>query len=162
MTSKNPRRIKLYRNGDEYFTGKKLVITTNYRNFEQLLTECSLDVGFVIGGVRRIYHLGGKRIRSIDEFIDGEAYVATAGEGLKRIDYLTESDLPPAFRSYSKGNLNYWPESKPKPERRKINKSIPCLLNEGNSELLLSQHELFSPTVLFGLLIVKSIPRCCI
>lgn len=33
----NPRKIRVYRNGDEYFTGKRIVVNERiFRNFEQV------------------------------------------------------------------------------------------------------------------------------
>lgn len=33
----HPRKVRIYRNGDEYFIGKKIVVNERvYRNFEQV------------------------------------------------------------------------------------------------------------------------------
>ncbi|KAI8897395.1 hypothetical protein BC833DRAFT_527115 [Globomyces pollinis-pini] len=100
------RRIKVYRNGDIYHAGKKMIVPYHTRNFEQFLSECSQDVNLVNGGVRRLFNVHGKRIKSLDDILDSESYVATGGEPFKNVDYLLqEENIPPVFKGYSRSNL---------------------------------------------------------
>ncbi|KAJ3013827.1 Doublecortin domain-containing protein 2C [Thoreauomyces humboldtii] len=87
------KRIRVFRNGDSYDAGKKLVINPRvYRNFEQFLARLSRDINLVNGAARRVYSLDGQPIHSLDDLKDGSVYIASGGENLKRIPYLVAGD----------------------------------------------------------------------
>lgn len=93
------KKIRVFRNGDVYAPGKKLVVSKRiYRNFEQVsqfnttissqfLHALSLSVKLNGGAVRRVYTIKGKILNSFDELEDGGIYVATSGEIFKRVPY---------------------------------------------------------------------------
>ncbi|TPX64335.1 hypothetical protein SpCBS45565_g05971 [Spizellomyces sp. 'palustris'] len=89
------KRIRVFRNGDLYEPGKKLVINTRvYRNFEQFLSRLSDEINLVNGAVRKVFTLDGHIIRTLDDLKDGAVYVATGGESFKKIPYLITADIP--------------------------------------------------------------------
>jgi hypothetical protein len=100
--------------------------------------------------VRRIYHVSGRRIKSLDELTDLECYVATNGENFKNITYPQESDLQPKFNGYSKENLNEWKDPKALKQRlshrNRTNNSTGGLLME-ESKSLKKEPSIFLPTV---------------
>jgi hypothetical protein len=146
IMDKHVKKIKMYRNGDTFYTGKKVIVSTFFRNFHQFQSECSKDLNFVTGGVRRIYDIQGHRIRALDDLKDMNSYVATNGESFKKIDYPNENDLQPAFRGFSKENLNEWKDPKPKKVliHRQTNRSCGGLNIE---EKLQAAEKLFNSTV---------------
>ncbi|KNC99071.1 uncharacterized protein SPPG_06019 [Spizellomyces punctatus DAOM BR117] len=91
------KRIRVFRNGDLYEPGKKLVINTRvYRNFEQFLSRLSDEINLVNGAVRKVFTLDGHIIRTLDDLKDGAVYVATGGESFKKVPYLITADIPPS------------------------------------------------------------------
>ncbi|KAI8928996.1 hypothetical protein BC831DRAFT_46103 [Entophlyctis helioformis] len=94
MEDFRPTRIRVYRNGDAYFPGKKFVVNGKvYKNYEQFLLRLSDEVQLMTGAVRRLYDLeSGTQVRRLDELGDGKIYVATGGEPYKKVEYKMVDD----------------------------------------------------------------------
>ncbi|KAJ3053323.1 Doublecortin domain-containing protein 2B [Rhizophlyctis rosea] len=108
------KRIRVFRNGDAFTPGKRLVVSTRvFRNYEQVdavrseeysmeykltmtvqfLHTLSDEVSLLNGAVRRVYALDSassapSQIRALDDLKDGGLYVATGGEPFRRATYM--------------------------------------------------------------------------
>ncbi|MBN3322925.1 DCDC2 protein, partial [Atractosteus spatula] len=80
----------MYRNGDPYFEGRRLVINEKrVSTFETFLKEVTGGVQAPFGAVRNIYTpKGGHRLTSLEHLQSGQQYVAAGREKFKKIDYL--------------------------------------------------------------------------
>ncbi|KAI8818719.1 uncharacterized protein EV422DRAFT_162812 [Fimicolochytrium jonesii] len=102
------KRIRVFRNGDMYDAGKRLVINPRvYRNYEQFLSRITAEINLVTGAARRVYTLDGQPLHTLDDIKDGSIYVATSGEHLKRIPYLITTD--PTLAAISSSNIRGGP-----------------------------------------------------
>ena len=83
------KTIKLLRNGDEFYRGQKVVINSRkYRYFDVFLDDISDSMNAQFGAVRNIHTpMHGHKIKSLDEFEDGKAYVASGNGRFKRLKY---------------------------------------------------------------------------
>ncbi|KAJ1537207.1 Doublecortin domain-containing protein 2C, partial [Cladochytrium tenue] len=87
------RKIRIFRNGDVFAPGKKLVVSPRvYRNYEQFLHNISLELNLLNGAVRRVYTLDGRAVRGLADLCDGQSYVATGGEQFKHVAYRVLDD----------------------------------------------------------------------
>ncbi|KAJ1566323.1 Doublecortin domain-containing protein 2B, partial [Cladochytrium tenue] len=87
------RKIRVFRNGDVFAPGKKLVVSPRvYRNYEQFLHNISLEINLLNGAVRRVYTLDGRAVRGLSDLCDGQSYVATGGELFKHVAYRVLDD----------------------------------------------------------------------
>ena len=70
---KKARKVKFYRNGDRFFKGVTLAISSErYRTFDALLSELNRLVGdraSLHHGVRIIFNVDGIKINSVDELL---------------------------------------------------------------------------------------------
>lgn len=68
---KKARKVKFYRNGDRFFKGVTLAVSTEkYRTFDSLLSELNRLVGDRVNlhqGVRIIFTTDGSKINTIEE-----------------------------------------------------------------------------------------------
>ncbi|KAI9102534.1 hypothetical protein DFS34DRAFT_577191 [Phlyctochytrium arcticum] len=111
------KRVRVFRNGDIYEPGKKLVINTRvYRNFEQFLARLSDELSLVNGAVRKVYSLDGHLVKTLDDLKDGAVYVASGGEHFKRVPYLLTADIPTSALPPSNNSANTAPEILPRKE----------------------------------------------
>ncbi|KAJ3304099.1 hypothetical protein HDV03_003085 [Kappamyces sp. JEL0829] len=134
------RRIRLFKNGDIYFPGKKMLISPTYlRNFEQFLAECSRELEL---GTRKVYTMEGVRLRDLSDLEDGRSYVCSGGDLFKDVSY-NKDIAGPGFKAYSKDNLAI-PAIRDNPilERKRINRSVGGLLSD-NTPLKGSEAALF-------------------
>ena len=76
------KTIKLLRNGDEFYKGRKFVINSRkYRYFDVFMDDISDVLNSNFGAIRKIHTpVNGHRIRQLDQLEDGKTYVA-AGNG---------------------------------------------------------------------------------
>lgn len=78
----------MYRNGDSYYPGRKIVI--NHRqmsHFDSFLSLVTFGVEAPFGAVRNIYTpREGHRILDMDHFQHGETYVAAGRERFKKLE----------------------------------------------------------------------------
>ncbi|XP_035254213.1 doublecortin domain-containing protein 2-like isoform X2 [Anguilla anguilla] len=84
------KNIFVYRNGDPYYEGRRLVINEKrVSNFETFLKEVTGGVQAPFGAVRTIYTpKAGHRVSSLEHLQSGEQYVAAGKEKFKKLDYL--------------------------------------------------------------------------
>lgn len=87
------KRVRFFRNGDQYFAGNWCVTSTErFRCFDALLEELTRSIADLVNlphGVRFIFTLDGSdKIESLEDFKDGESYVCSSSENIKKIDYL--------------------------------------------------------------------------
>ncbi|EJW88130.1 camk/dcamkl protein kinase [Wuchereria bancrofti] len=95
------KRVRFYRNGDQYFKGMWYAISVErVRSFQALLgdlTRTLTDAVNLPHGVRYIFSLDGShKLSSLEEFEDGEGYVCSSSEIYKRVDY--ENAREPTWR----------------------------------------------------------------
>lgn len=95
------KRVRFYRNGDQYFKGIWYAISVErVRSFQALLgdlTRTLTDAVNLPHGVRYIFSLNGShKLSSLEEFEDGEGYVCSSSEVYKRVDY--ENAREPTWR----------------------------------------------------------------
>ncbi|KAI8815117.1 hypothetical protein BJ742DRAFT_670802 [Cladochytrium replicatum] len=82
------KRIRVYKNGDVYHPGKKLVVSGRiYRNWEQFLHTLSSQVELLNGAVHKVFTVEGKPVRSLDELEENGNYVAAGRESFRRVPY---------------------------------------------------------------------------
>ena len=83
------KSIKLYKNGDQHYVGRKFILNPKHiRNFENLYEYATeaLEPGF--GAVRNIYTpLNGTRVTNISQLETGNSYVVSGGEQFKKMKY---------------------------------------------------------------------------
>ena len=94
-SSRKPRRVTFYKNGDKYFLGKLVTITPNkYFSFKELMNELNRSVDLPYG-VRRVYSpMSGREIYDIDDLVDGSSYVCASFEPFRPTKYGDLSDKP--------------------------------------------------------------------
>uniref|UniRef100_A0A915PGI4 non-specific serine/threonine protein kinase n=1 Tax=Setaria digitata TaxID=48799 RepID=A0A915PGI4_9BILA len=95
------KRVRFYRNGDQYFKGMWYAISVErVRSFQALLgdlTRTLTDAVNLPHGVRYIFSLDGShKLSSLEEFEDGYGYVCSSSEVYKRVDY--ENAREPTWR----------------------------------------------------------------
>ena len=84
--------IRVYRNGDAFFTARRVTIS-KMRNMNVLLDQLTPAVQ-PFGPVRRLYTpVSGTRITEIGQIKNGEAYVASNNGGFKPVNYSGITDL---------------------------------------------------------------------
>ncbi|KAF7463357.1 hypothetical protein GHT09_009535 [Marmota monax] len=83
------KTILVYRNGDQFYVGRKFVFSPRHvANFEVLLEQLTaqVDVPF---GVRRLYTpTRGHSVHELDALQTGGKYVAAGRERFKKLDYI--------------------------------------------------------------------------
>lgn len=102
--TRKAKRVRFFRNGDRFYSGVVIpVLAERYRSFDSLtsdLTRVLVDNVTLPNGVRTIYALDGRKIASLEELEDGQAYVCGGvGEPFKRLDYISLAATPTAFRT---------------------------------------------------------------
>lgn len=88
-SNRHPAKVfTLYRNGDNFFPGKKFTWNSHQiRSFDTLLEHFSNSLNLRGGAVRRLYtpeH--GHRVKNLDILEEGKAYVAAPQERFKKIE----------------------------------------------------------------------------
>uniref|UniRef100_A0A1I8HVQ3 Doublecortin domain-containing protein n=1 Tax=Macrostomum lignano TaxID=282301 RepID=A0A1I8HVQ3_9PLAT len=86
-------RVRFYRNGDSHYSGFQMALTAErYRTFEALLDDltrgpvCNRNV--LPQGVRYLFEAQtGRRVRGLQDFIEGGSYVCASFEQLKKLNY---------------------------------------------------------------------------
>ncbi|XP_059801415.1 doublecortin domain-containing protein 2-like isoform X1 [Hypanus sabinus] len=83
------KRVRVYRNGDPFFAGRKFVINERHiSTFEAFLKEVTNGLEPPFGAVRNIYTpQQGHRIYHLEELDSGKQYVAGGKEKFKKLDY---------------------------------------------------------------------------
>lgn len=96
------KRIRFYHNGNKYFSGIVIPVTSErYRSFDSLTSELTKILTKSVtlpSGVRTVYTLDGKKVCSIDDLEDGKDYVVCGNAELfKKIEY-TKTETPKSKR----------------------------------------------------------------
>ncbi|XP_076021647.1 doublecortin domain-containing protein 2 [Genypterus blacodes] len=83
------KTITVYRNGDAFFTGRKVVVSgRRAANFDGLLTCLTATVEAPFGAVRNLYTAKqGHRVPDLDHLQHGSPYVAAGSERYKKLEY---------------------------------------------------------------------------
>ncbi len=86
------KRVRFYRNGDQFFKGIWYAITPDrIRSFESLLEDLTRSLDDLINlphGVRHIFSADGqKKIVELSQLVDGCSYVCASNEMFKKVDY---------------------------------------------------------------------------
>ncbi|CAJ0943038.1 unnamed protein product, partial [Mesorhabditis belari] len=86
------KKLRFYRNGDKFFSGHVYVWRPDrIKKLSFLMDDLTAAMGIsaaLPNGVRVIFMLDGKtRISSVEQFVDGEAYVCSSNEFFKPLDY---------------------------------------------------------------------------
>lgn len=89
--SQTSKKVTFFINGDRNFKGQVMVITPRrFRNVDMLLNELCRLTHFkdLPLGVRYLFSLeSGIRVDTLDQLIDGKAYVCSSHSSLKKISY---------------------------------------------------------------------------
>lgn len=89
-TSEPPAKtITVYRNGDGYFPGRKIVVNSRLSTFDILLnflTSLTSGVEAQFGAVRKLYTLQGHKVLHMEQLQHGGGYVAVGNEHFKNLE----------------------------------------------------------------------------
>ncbi|XP_078037110.1 uncharacterized protein LOC144470131 isoform X2 [Augochlora pura] len=90
--TKKAKRVRFFRNGDKFYTGIVMAVTPErYRSFDSLasdLTRALISSVTLPNGVRAIYTMDGRKVRSVNDLEDGQCYVVSGqGEIFKKVEY---------------------------------------------------------------------------
>ncbi|CAI4231136.1 unnamed protein product [Auanema sp. JU1783] len=90
--STKAKRLRFYRNGDQYFKGITYALHTDrIRSMQPLMEDLTRTMGDsqnLPHGIRHILSIDGQfRVTEIDQFEDGESYVCSSNETIKSMDY---------------------------------------------------------------------------
>ncbi|KAE9415171.1 hypothetical protein Angca_009380 [Angiostrongylus cantonensis] len=90
--SAKAKRIRFYRNGDQYYKGLWYALRIDrVRSMKPLMEDLSKTMGDSAAlplGIRHIFSIDGQlRITDIEQFVDGESYVCSSTETFKSVDY---------------------------------------------------------------------------
>lgn len=91
-STKKAKRIKFYRNGDQYYKGMMYALHTDrVRSMKPLMEDLARTMGdsqYLPNGIRHIFTVDGQfRVTEVDQFEDGESYVCSSSETFKTMDY---------------------------------------------------------------------------
>ncbi|TKR68240.1 hypothetical protein L596_024247 [Steinernema carpocapsae] len=86
------KRVRFYRNGDQYYKGTWYAISTErVRSLKALMEDLTRQMSDSIAlphGVRYIFTVDGMdKIEHIADFKDGQSYVCSSSDNYKRVDY---------------------------------------------------------------------------
>uniref|UniRef100_A0A6A7FT80 non-specific serine/threonine protein kinase n=1 Tax=Hirondellea gigas TaxID=1518452 RepID=A0A6A7FT80_9CRUS len=85
------KRCRFYRNGDRWFPGALLAVSTDrHRTWEALLVDVTRLLEHPLhlaAGVRFVFTLEGNKIDIIEELVDSGEYVASSNDAFKTIEY---------------------------------------------------------------------------
>ncbi|KAF1761918.1 hypothetical protein GCK72_010177 [Caenorhabditis remanei] len=87
------KRLRFYRNGDQYFKGIQYALQCDRVKsmqplMEELMKTAICDSSALPHGIRHIFTIDGtQRITSVDQFEDGGGYVCSSTDAFKPVDY---------------------------------------------------------------------------
>ncbi|XP_037603322.1 doublecortin domain-containing protein 2 isoform X2 [Sebastes umbrosus] len=83
------KTIVVYKNGDAFFPGRKIVMNPRYLStFDSFLTSLSRGREAPFGAVRKLYTpRDGHKVQQLDDLKHGSVYVAAGCERFKKLDY---------------------------------------------------------------------------
>ena len=82
------KTVIVYRNGDAFFAGKKIVVTPRQvTTFDHFLASLTKGIEAPFGAVRKLYtHREGHRVHQLDDLKHGGVYVAAGNEQFKKLE----------------------------------------------------------------------------
>ncbi|XP_051832023.1 doublecortin domain-containing protein 2C isoform X4 [Antechinus flavipes] len=140
------RTILVYRNGDQFYVGKKFVINRRrVSSLESLMTQLNEKVA-VPFGVRRLYTpYNGHLVRELEELQQGGRFVAAGREKFRKLDYFHIAPQKPTrmkkvkeIRPVVHSDLivpSRWQTFNPKPRHIKLY-TMDGFLVDGSSDLI--------------------------
>ncbi|CAL8273101.1 unnamed protein product [Merluccius merluccius] len=106
------KTIVVYRNGDGFFPGRKIVVNRRQLvTFDTLLTLLTGAMEAPFGAVRRVFTTReGREVADLEALQHGERYVAAGSERFKRLNVFTNGEVfvPPARVMIPKYTLTSW------------------------------------------------------
>ena len=110
LVGRNAKQIRFYRNGDKFFKGLQLAVSTErYKEFDALCAELSDKINLPSGAVRCVFEAGsGREVRDVSELKYGSSYVCSSTSSFKAIP-----------GGYGKQN-SYWSVNSKNPENKAI------------------------------------------
>ncbi|KAL7749915.1 hypothetical protein RI367_004791 [Sorochytrium milnesiophthora] len=82
------RKVWIYRNGDTFFTGRRVLVTDKlYKNMEQLLQALTPDMGLRSGAVRKLFDTKGHKVEGLAGLADNGCYIAAGNEPYRMVTY---------------------------------------------------------------------------
>ena len=92
------KRIRFFRNGDHFFGGITMTFQPDeVRSLSALMKDLTRLLGdkiFMPHGVRFVISMDGTAVTTLDSLQDGQSYVCSSTDTLKRLDYISiESSL---------------------------------------------------------------------
>ncbi|XP_029350181.1 doublecortin domain-containing protein 2 [Echeneis naucrates] len=94
------KTITVYRNGDAFFPGRKIVINPRQvSTFDGLLNALTPNVRAPFGAVRKLYTPAeGHKVQRLDDLDHGSVYVAAGNEKFKKLNYCSATTKKPQTR----------------------------------------------------------------
>ncbi|KAI5932852.1 doublecortin domain-containing protein 2-like [Manis javanica] len=84
------KSVLVYRNGNPFFAGRRVVFREKGCRFDALLQEATRGVRAPFEAVRNLYTpLAGHRVWRLEQVQSGASYVAGGREAFKKISYWT-------------------------------------------------------------------------
>lgn len=82
------KTIMVYRNGDAFFSGKKVVVNPRQvTTFDNFLSSLTRWIEAPFGAVRKLYTPRGvHKVQHLDDVNHGSVYVAAGNEQFKRLE----------------------------------------------------------------------------
>ncbi|XP_032242201.1 serine/threonine-protein kinase DCLK1 isoform X6 [Nematostella vectensis] len=104
--SLSAKQIMFYRNGDRFFSGLKLAVSSErYKEFDSLLTELSAKIDLQTGAVRYIFNSEtGNEVQDVTELQYGVSYVCSSSNHFQRIEGGYRNNQPQWALTSAKGN----------------------------------------------------------
>ncbi|XP_073080181.1 doublecortin domain-containing protein 2 [Manis javanica] len=88
------KSVLVYRNGDPFFAGRRVVLREKGCSFDALLREATRGVRAPFGAVRNLYTpRAGHRVRRLEQVQSGASYVAGGREAFKKLSYLDIGEI---------------------------------------------------------------------
>ncbi|XP_052234325.1 doublecortin domain-containing protein 2-like isoform X4 [Dreissena polymorpha] len=145
---KHSPNVVFYVNGDQFTRGSKVCISNRIKTLDGVkeeLTKLLYKDRPQVGFVRNIYTpTGGTRLQSLDEFKDGEHYVAALNDRFKPLPYreIPEKTRPPHRKGFKKidYDVTYTPVQHALEERLRHKSGRSYYLNEHRRGLRLRVH----------------------
>ncbi|KAF7201719.1 doublecortin domain containing 2C [Nothobranchius furzeri] len=106
------KTVTVYRNGDAFYPGRKVVVNPHQvTTFDNFLTNLTKKIEAPFGAVRRLYTpTQGHKVQHLEELKHGHAYVAAGYEAFKTLNVFTNGELliPAARIRIPKHTLKSW------------------------------------------------------